>query len=190
MEKVSFPIYISDGKKFHWSPDWILPPLMLIPLFILWIFDLKRNDPLYSFLMTYIFILYPISILFLFASFFRHKPLNGTLKGEVMFEKDKIIADNITFELKDINNLDFWFFDYYGYKSNTSSKNFNPKIAQGINNYVSFTDGTGKEQQIFFQLKNKNQYKELAPFINEAIRLKKMQFKQGIDLVGIENVSI
>ena len=124
------------------------------------------------------------------ASFFTYKSLNGTLAGEIEFENDRIVINNKTYELKNISNLDFGFNDYYGQNKPRTYKSANPVLSQGVNNYVTFTDASGETQTVYFKLATEHHYQELTPFINEAIKAKKMDFKRGIDLMGIENISI
>lgn len=192
MKPVSFSIYIPDGKKFHWTPNSIFAPLWLIPIFLVWIFEdyVAIGDPFHSYLVFYYGFLGLISIYYLIASYWRREPLYGVLKGEIIFKKDAIVINKEVYQLLGVSNLDFRFKNYYNMPSNSLQADFNPRLSQGVNNYVAFTDSKGHEHIIYFKLYVKYHYKELAPFLNEAIKAKKMEFKQGIDLVGIENISI
>jgi hypothetical protein len=191
MDTVSFPIYEPDGKKFHWSPDTIVFPLWIMPMLIAYIFEdyFKRNNTFHSFITTYIIIISIVFLYFLIISFFKHEPLNGTLNKKISFRMEGILVDDRLFKLEDLTDVDFRFYDYYGDRSHSTGRSLNPKMSQGVSNYVAFTNN-GVDQKIFFQLKEKDDYKLLVPFINEAIKARKMEFKQGIDLVGIENVYI
>ncbi len=92
------------------------------------------------------------------------------------------------FELKDIEALDFEFIDFYGEVS-FINRDFNPKISQGVNNFVTFKDNTNQIQKIYFRMMTKNSSLALYPFINEAVRLKAMTYYRAIDLIDIENVT-
>ena len=190
MEPITFPVYEPDGKKFHWSPDSVIVPLYLLPIFSAYFFEdyFKRHQVAHSFLILYVCIISVVAIYFLLASLARYKRLNGTLTGKITFNGDGIYIDNELFKLEGIENLDFRFYDYYGYRSSSSVRSLNPKMSQGINNYVYFTDENGDDQLFYFQLQKIEDYKKLVPFINIAIRGKKLSFKRGVELVGIENI--
>ncbi len=182
---VSFPIYQPEEDRFRLTPNWIVLGLILSIFGVTWLFDSPHSEFRSDWTM---FAGLAIGY-FLISSWWKYEPLNGAINGIIKFESDSIIEDGKTYHLKDIINLDFRFVDFYG-KRSTNGRDFNPKLSQGVNNYVTFTYSAGEDQVIYFQLRNKDEYKSLSPFINEAIKLKKMQFKDGIDLVGIENVSI
>jgi hypothetical protein len=189
---VSFPIYQPEEKRFRITPNWIVMGSWALTIIIGWLITdvFPVNNEIRSDWGISYGIVFIITIFFIITSFSTYEPLNGALNGEIKFNNDGIIVATKVFELKDIANLDFGFNDFYGQKIIRGYKSVNPILSQGVNNYVTFTDNNNEEQVIYFQLKAKDEYKSLSPFINEAIKLKKMQFKQGIDLVGIENVSI
>jgi hypothetical protein len=55
---------------------------------------------------------------------------------------------------------------------------------------MTFSDKNNDSHLIYFKMQTQHSYLLLSSFINEAIKCKKMEFKRGIDLLGIENVSI
>jgi hypothetical protein len=71
----------------------------------------------------------------------------------------------------------------------SNGRDLNPKLYQGVGNYITFSDNMNVTQTLYFQMLNKDSHLALSPFINEAIRAKKMSFNRGIELVGIENIS-
>ena len=187
MDRISFTTFIPDGKKFHWTPNWIMFGLWASAIFLSWLLDYPHSP--YNDLKGWVLICVGgLSLYFLIASFFTYKPLNGTLSGEIIFGDAAIIVNDETFELKDINDLDFYFFDYYG-KTTGSGRDFDPKMYQGVNNYVTFTDKLNQTHTIYFKMETEHSYLSLDTFINAAIKAKKMQFQRGIDLLGIENIS-
>ncbi|MGZ3757158.1 MAG: hypothetical protein ACXVAY_17340 [Mucilaginibacter sp.] len=192
MDNASFPIYEPDGQSFHLTNNWIVFGLLGIDIVLgyLWSILLPANNEFRSDWQISYFLLFFLSIYYFIASYSSYEPLTGTVNGQVKFEKSRIIVDKKPFELQSISNLDFRLSDFYGKKSIRLSIDFNPRFSQGVNNYVSFLDSNNEDQGCYFQLKNEQEFKSLSPFINEAIKLKKMDFKQGIDLLGIENVSL
>ena len=187
MDRISFTIFTPDGKKFHWTPNLIVFGSWFITIGAFWIFD---NPPSTDneFRTLIACCVGFLSLYFLIASFFTYKPLNGTLNGKIIFGDTAIIVNDETFELKDINDLDFYFFDYYG-KTTGSGRDFDPKMYQGVNNYVTFTDKLGQIHTIYLKMETEHSYLSLDTFINAAIKANKMQFQRGIDLLGIENIS-
>jgi hypothetical protein len=189
MDRISLEIFEPEEKKFRLSPNWIMVILWLVPVLLLWAIKGDNSGPPNDFVIGYFVFLFLLTMYYLISSFFTFKPLNGKINGEIRFENDTIMIDDKTFKLGDINVIDFSFFDYRG-QSSMYSRDFNPKLSQGVNNYVSFTDNKNQSQTIYFRFQSKHGYQALAPFINEAIKLKKMEFKRGIDLLGIESISV
>jgi len=191
MDKVSFEIFEAEKKPFRFTPDWIIGILWFTPLLMLWLFngDSKPNGVFGTIVTTYFIGVFVITIYFLIVSFSTYKPLKGRLAGEIQFEKDRIIVNGTFFSLQDIRNLEFNFGDYFGEKDPKSYKSVNPMLSQGVDNYVSFADSANQNQLIYFKITGPHSRTSLAPFINEAIKMKKMELKHGIDLIGIENVN-
>jgi len=189
MDRISFDIYEPDGKKFHFisNPNFIVFSLWAIVIFFFWKFS--EISPPYSESREIILgIVLLINIYYLLTSFFKYKPLNGEMNGEIIFEADSVIINKKIFPIKSINNLNFWLGDYYG-KKVIYGQSFSPSLYQGVNNYVQFTDNLNQTQTIYFRMMTEHSYLSLCPFINEAVKLNKMQFKQAVDLVGYGNVS-
>ncbi|MES2278448.1 MAG: hypothetical protein V4592_20625 [Bacteroidota bacterium] len=188
MDRLSFTIYQPNNKKTWWTPDTIVFTLWLTIFGILWLFDGKQNT--YSTTRTFLAVLgCVVTMYYLISSIWKYKPLNGVLDGTLIFDNNGFRVNDTTYQLSEINNIDFWFSDYYG-EISSSGRSFNPKRLQGVGNYITFTDAENEENQIFFKLEGKHSYLSLSPFINAAVKAHKMQFKQAVDLLGIENVSI
>jgi len=187
MDKLSFPIYEPAEKKFKITPNLIVFGLWLITITFFWLFDssFSPNSNFKSYCLTIVFV---VTMYFLITSIFSYEPLNGVMNGEIIFEEDKIEINEKVFELKNINKLDFGFGDFYGDRS-LASYNFNPSLSQGVGNSVSFTDNTGQTHKIYFKLMSRNQYKNLYPFINSAVKIGAMTYYRAIDLIDVENVT-
>ncbi len=186
MDRISFTIFIPDGKKFHLTPDWIVFGLWLLVCGFFWQFDIyfPGHD---EFRTVVAICLGLISLYYLITSFFKFQPLNGTLSGRIIFEKDSMVVNDKVFELKGIKKLDFAFGDYYEQRSG-SGRGFSPKIYQGVRNSVTFTDSSDQTQTIYFQMMGKHSYMSLYDFINDAVRLGTMSYLRAEDLIGTENV--
>jgi hypothetical protein len=187
MEKVSFPIYEPQKQPFRLTPNWIVAGLFILTITFFYVF----NDYFSSrseFRSDWLFLLVLITIGFLITSLFRYEPLNGIINGEIVFEESRIIVNEKVYELKNIKGIDFSFVNFYGERS-IFARDFNPKLYQGVDNYISFTDNINQIQKIYFRQLAKNHYKELYPFINEAVRVGAMTYYRAIDLIDVENVT-
>jgi hypothetical protein len=189
MDSVSFEAFEPDGKKFHWTHDWIVGAL-LIPLIVSWIINGNNSGPAGDWQTLYVIGAFLVAMYFLLTSFFTYKSLNGTMCGEIIFKKDNIIVNDTTFLLNDLKELDFYFGDYYGEWVWTYAKSFNSKRSQGVNNYVIFTNNADESYQVSFRVQSEHGYQALAPFINEAVKLRKMDFKRASDLLGNDGIPV
>jgi hypothetical protein len=189
MERLSFDIFKSEKKKFRLTPNWIVLSLWAITILFLWIFD-SVFPPNSAGRVIWLACVLAVTIYYLISSFFAYEPLKGILNGKIIFENGSITLYKEVFELKDISGLDFEFKDFCGKRILQMGANCNPTLSQGVGNYITFIDKNSQTQLIYFKLETKQSYLLLSPFINEAIKLKKMEFKRGIDLLGIENVVV
>jgi len=188
MDRVAFEIFEPDGKKFRLTPNWIVLGLWAFSIAFLWLFD-NVFPPHGSFRTCWLALVFLITMYYLISSFFRHRPLNGKITGKIEVQKDRLIINDEVFELKDMTGLDFQLSDFYDMQA-TLSRDFNPKISQGVANSVTFKDPSGKTHLIYFRLPGKHSYLSFSDFINEAINTKKMSYYRGLDLIGEENITI
>jgi hypothetical protein len=191
MDKLTFAVFEPDHKFFRWTPNWIVVISYVLVIIMSWL--LQGTSPVSTFntIRDWLLVLTTgVSIYFIIASFWTYEPLEGKIEGEIEFEKDHIRVNDEVYELVEVSNIDFRFNNFYGESLKRFYKSANGILSQGVNNSVIFTDKEGQTHQVYFRLDAKNEYQSFSPFINEAVRLKKMQFKQAIDAVGIENVSI
>ncbi|MFI5139418.1 MAG: hypothetical protein ACHQIM_16465 [Sphingobacteriales bacterium] len=188
MERLSFEIFKPEEDKFRLTPNLTMAILWLVPALLLWAIKGDNSGPPNDFVKIYFVCVFLLTMYYLTSSFFSYKPLRGSIDGEIEFENDGIIIDDKTFKLADIIAIDFSFTDYYG-QSSMYVRDFNPRLSQGVGNYVSFTDSKNQNQIIYFRFQGKHGYQSLSPFINEAIKLKKMEFNRGVDLLGIESIT-
>lgn len=192
MDKVSFEIFEPEEKTFRFTPDRVIGILLLVPLLMLWVFNVNyKLGGVFGTIVTIYFIGVFVAAFFLFMfSFTFYKPLKGKLNGEIQFERDRIVVNGTFFQMQDIRDLDFNLGDYFGKKEIRLYTSVNPRLSQGVDNYVTFIDIKNQNQQIYFKIADPQGQILIAPFINEAIKMKKMEFKRGVDLIGIENINI
>lgn len=187
MENVSFQIFIPAKEKFELTPNWIVYGLWFFSGAFLWAFDdyFSEHGDIRTYLVVCVGV---VSFYYLILSWVRYEKLDGTLEGELTFTEDSIIINENVYKLTDISKLGFRFGDFYGERY-WGSGNFNPNLKQGVHNAVLFKDKSGQEHETYFQQRFKNQYKDLYPFINEAVRVGAMTYYSAIDLIDAENVT-
>jgi hypothetical protein len=188
MDRISFIIYIPNDKKKWLTPNVIVLSVTTITILILWVAD--KQFPLNTSVRLYI--LLPALALFFYyqiISFWTYAALNGRLSGKLIVEEKQLIINDKTYLLSTIDNLDFYFGNYYGERSQ-NGRDLNPKLSQGVNNYITFTDNSGESHLIYLKLETKHSYLSFALFINAAVKTNKLTFNHAIDLIGIENVSL
>lgn len=189
MDKIEFEIFEPDGKKFHLTSNWLIFFLWILTILPLFFLSNDYMNSIKTIICIWVGTVAAISIFLMINSYFAYMPLFGKLNGELVFENGNIIINGKTFKLSEINDIDFVINDFYG-KYYRLSRDFNPKYAQGVDNYISFTDNLNQMHIIRFKLATEHHYESLSPFINDAVKAKKIQFNKAADIIGIENVSI
>lgn len=81
--------------------------------------------------------------------------MRGKLPGEIIFNPDGIHINDRYYALTEIVSIDFSFGDHYGHNP-PMRHTLNPQLSQGINNYVTFIDTSGKQHQYHFKLFSAN----------------------------------
>ncbi|OKS89101.1 hypothetical protein [Mucilaginibacter polytrichastri] len=191
MDKLTFTIFEPDNKRFRWTPDWIIVLLYGSLLIMFWVLDgMPADSALTTLKNLYLVSVVILSIYFIISSFWTYEPLKGKINGEVEFSKDYIKIKNELYNLNEISNVEFHFNKFHGESLVRLYNSVNGILSQGVNNSVLFTDNENQTHQVYFRLDAKNEYLSLSPFINQAVSLKRMRFKDAIDSIGIENVSV
>src|SRR3569833_4269129 len=108
MDRISFDIYIPDGKKFHLTPNWIVYGSWFIALGFLWAFDgvLPNIADFRGYIAG---LLAFVSIYYLIISMWTYKALNGKLEGKIVLNEVCFLVVFFFFFLLEISNLDFFF---------------------------------------------------------------------------------
>ena len=172
-EQVVFEIFEPDGKKFHLTPNWLMLFLWLPTMASLYCLS---NNILIQYkveVLIWIISVFAIYLFFSISSYFTYMPLFGVLKGEIEFKNDAVTVNDKAIKLSEINNINFTINDFYGQRS-TAWHSFNPKYSLGIDNYFTYTDNLNQAHIIYFKLATEHHYESLSPFIEEAIKSKKM----------------
>ena len=187
MDRISFDIFEPDNKKFHFTPNLIVYSLWFIIIGFFWLFDnilpeIKEARTIVACCVGL------ISVYYLVTSFFKYEPLNGILKGKIIFNNDSILINEKVYQLKNVTGIDFGFIDYYGEMKISYRGNFNPLISQGIHNFVTFFDSDKKTIKVYFRMQGKYGSQALHAFINEAVQCGAMSYYRAIDLIDVENV--
>ena len=187
VDRLSFDVFIPAKKKFRLTPNWIVYILWIVVIAFLWIFD-DYFPPHSQFRSIVLGCVIVVNIYYLITSFFKYEPLNGILKGKIIFNNDAIIVNERVYELKNISGIDFGFINFYGERSTSYHGNFNPLISQGVSNFITFTDSNKQSIRVYFRIQGKHGSQALYSFINEAVKCGAMTYYRAIDLIDVENV--
>lgn len=128
-----------------------------------------------------------VFLIFLYWSvigFWSYKHLEGEFNGFIEFRSHSFVIYEEEVTLASITKLNIYLGDYYG-KSTRSRAGLEPNRSQGVDNYIEFTDPDVTLNKIYFKLEDEDQWQELSFFIIEAIKLKKISFLRGIELLHI-----
>jgi hypothetical protein len=112
-------------------------------------FNEVKNKQLESISILLATITFLYTIIFLISNLFRYERLYGHLKGTLVFEKDKIVFGEITYNLTEINKIEISNFDCKG-KIVNASLEFKPKKSNGVKNYVKLYLKNGTSAQCNF----------------------------------------
>jgi hypothetical protein len=155
-------------------------------VFIFWIADGFFSVDLYKdiklFSLSCLVILW---IYWLIAGFFTYRPLNGEFTGNITFKADSFIINEKVIQLKNLKRLNIHAEDYYGLHVPGPRVDFNPRLSQGINNYIEFTDLNNLTEKVFFKQTVKDQYLDLSEFIVFGVTIGIIPFLRGIELLRI-----
>lgn len=187
MDRISFDIFIPDGKKFHLTSNWLMFILWLITIIPLCLLSNNELDSIKSILIIWVIAVGGITIFLMVSSYFTYMPLFGKLSGDLVLAKDCIIVDHKIFKLTEINIVDFVFDDFYGKKS-TAYHSYNPKYSQGVDNHITFIDKLNQTQTIYFKMFGEHSYMSICDFINDAVRLEVISDSQALKFIGDKNV--
>ena len=127
-----------------------------------------------------------VIIYFLGQSYWSYEPLDGIMQGTIVFNGDSIVVNEKVYDLKMISKLDFAFNDYYGMMY--WMRSFNPRLSQGVDNFVEFKDSSQQIIRIYFRMPGKNGAKSFYSFINDAVQCGAMSYYRATDLIDMENV--
>ena len=189
MEKHSFLIFEPDKNTESVSNETIIYSLWFLAIAIFYLSDnyVQSNNLIYW---SRLFILITMVILSSYwglVGLWKYKPLNGVYNGDLEFGEDYFKKNEEEIKLNDINKINIEIQDYHGMQTRTRGSAFSPGLSHGINNYIEYINLDGTSNKIFFKQSVRNQYRALRAFIISAIRLNKMSFLRGIDLLGIED---
>jgi len=176
MDCIPFDVFIPDEKKFRLSTDGIVLGLFVAVIATNWI------DADFAALAA--FGAFAACVYFLIGTFWRKKPLEGTIAGTIKFCNDKIMVDEETISFDDIVEIDFLFSNYYRKLEPNGRRSFNPRFSQGVDNYVTYIDRAGDKYIVNFRLKTEAEHYELVPFVTLAVKAGKMPVSRAIELFG------
>lgn len=184
MNSLEFKIFIPNRKRNVLTPNTIVYSLFFATVTIFMVAALIRQHPeyiLFLFLIPLIF-----SIYFFISKFWKHKPLDGDLFDSLIINSNYIKITDQFFQLEEIKKINLQFINYYGEKEDYRY-NYNPILSQGTSNHISVVLKNGQTIKTYFKLNFKDHYKTFFPFITKMIKLNKISFLRGIELLEIND---
>lgn len=143
------------------------------------------NDLITPFKTAYLAIITLLSIYFIISAYFKYERILGKIDGILKIDLDFIMIKNNIYQVNEISKIDFHLINYYGELNKSGNLNFNPKLSQGVSNFIEFTDQSNIRYQVYFKLNHTYEHERLFPFITKMIQLKKISFLRGTELLGI-----
>ncbi|MGM8361680.1 hypothetical protein ACSV4D_07185 [Flavobacterium sp. ARAG 55.4] len=125
-----------------------------------------------------------IGIFYKFKGFTEIEPVRGTLGGNLIFEKDSIIIDDIHYSLDEINKIKISNDDYIGKLIYTSKGHIGPALSNGTNNYLIIFFKSKEPIKVFFELINSNDFQKIKPILIEYYLKKKIDFDEMTYVLG------
>jgi hypothetical protein len=113
----------------------------------------------------------------------KRKPLTDRLRGYIEFHNDGLIINGQRLAYVEIDKVSMRIDDYRGKKVRMGRSSY---ISEGVDNYITFNHA-GRRVKSYFQLKTFSDTKELYPAVRELIRLGRIPFLRGLDVLGIDD---
>jgi hypothetical protein len=117
----------------------------------------------------------------------KFKALNGSLQSTLKLEKDKIVVDEIVYDLSEIAKLEFKCNDYKGLSSfNWSNRgNYENALSNGTNNSVWIKLNDNTTYTYYFQQQSENEIHNAKSELINYYTTGKLHFQNLIDTLGI-----
>ena len=172
-----YSIFIRS-KKFYWSNDRIVLPIILSCAAILLIkskvlkLESNRFD---DFLVLLLFAAFCIGILLKLFRIAKPDPLPGTLDGFLAFEPGRIVAGEMVYNLDEIEKVRITNDDYYG-KMKGRHRGFNSGLSNGVDNLCEITLADGIIHRYNYELYYPNDLQKSRDALIGYYRAGKMDF--------------
>lgn len=187
MSNPTYRVYEPKGSERTISKNQIVFGLWSFGLVLFWAVEefLQPGDLYSSFKFMYSLGVFALSLYWLVVRLWTYEPLNGKLDGDIQFRRTSFIINNQVVQLENLVKLDIHGMDYYGRRKHLSGIDFEANLSQGVGNLIEFTGIDNISTRVYFKQSVECQFRELRPFIVSAIKLGKLSFLRGIELLGI-----
>jgi len=189
------------SESFYWSTNKIYY-CALIFLLGLGYLSYEYFNPAERIFQWLVVITLIIGLILKFKGFTQIEPVQGKLEGDLIFEKDSIIIDNVVYLLHEIKTIKISNDDYSGKLVNTSKGQIGPALSNGTYNWIIIFLQSGKSKKYFFELINSNDFQnvrsqlinyylngkieflEVANVLGEKSNVEIQEFKKEVEKIG------
>lgn len=187
MSNPTYRVYKPKGSERTISKNQVVFGLWSFGLVFFWAVEefLQPGDLYSSFKFMYSLGVFALSLYWLVVRLWTYEPLNGKLDGDIQFRRTSFIINNQVVQLENLVKLDIQGMDYYGRRKHLSGIDFEANLSQGVGNFIEFTSIDNISTRVYFKQSVECQFRELRSFIVSAIKLGKLSFLRGIELLGI-----
>jgi hypothetical protein len=178
----TFPIFERNTKPALVSTGMILFCLLLISSIISSQF--KWFEQLFK---TSTVILLIINFIYWSTQHKRYKVLDGTYRGQLIFNRNGVIVNDRSIELSEIKKIYLRANDYKG-KETTShgyETRLSTRMSNGTNNLLDLTLQSGEKIKCFFKMEFM-QHEFLKPFIIALVNNNIISFEDSIEILQLE----
>jgi hypothetical protein len=127
-------------------------------------------------------------LVFLIKHLQEYALMKGELKGNLVFNNDKIILNGTVIRLSEIENVSIpRFNDYLGKPEYRNKLDLDGVLSNGIDNKVEFLFKNGRKSKCYFQLTERYQIRDIREQLIAYYKAGKFDFDNLTIILGLEN---
>ncbi len=185
MESVKFRIF-ERSEKMVVTPNLIIHSIIGFLLFLYFLsVTIFENEVFEQSILWMAFTVYAIGIIVMIINQFRRKPINGKLIDYIEFSKDKIVVSKMKYGMEDLKKIEVYGDDYVNKRGFSTRYDFNPRLSNGVGNWIKLKLLNGETKTIYFQLFYEKEIQRIKDFIIEYHHHSKVSFLRLIKYLNI-----
>ena len=181
-----FDIFEKDNK-FRLSANIIVYSIFVVSLPTAFFADKYLGESFIEQVGLYgLFVGFGLSAILKWVQLTNRKTFQGKLLGKITFEKDSIRISGQNIPISDIEKIELEVGDYLDRKEYNGLGEFNPTLSTGTENICHLKLKDGTEKEVYFQIKQKDDFKKLRQELIEYHKSSKISWLKLIELLGID----